>query len=95
MSPATWGIILAVLGSAPVGVIVAKYFRPNATPLEIINEIQEERKTEREERQVDRELIGKLQQNQRDLSDYVHLLRDHIAKGQPPPPPPWPEGLRR
>lgn len=25
--------------------------------------------------------------------DYIHELRDHISRGNPPPPPPWPPGL--
>lgn len=44
--------------------------------------------------------IGDLQNDLKDavrrekvLSDYVYLLRQHIAEENPPPPPPWPPSL--
>lgn len=37
--------------------------------------------------------MTQVREENRLLQDYVHSLRDHISKGQPPPPPPWPEGL--
>lgn len=82
-----WAIVGTLIGSPVLGVLVGKYFRPNATPLEMIQEIQEER-------DADRRRLDRLEQTQRVTLDYVHDLRQHIADGKPPPPPPWPEGLR-
>lgn len=80
-------ILLAVLSAPAFGVLVAKYFRPNATPLELVQELQEERAE-------DRKRIDALEQNQRILTDYVHALRLHITDGKAPPPPAWPEGMK-
>ncbi|GAA2008182.1 hypothetical protein [Nocardioides kribbensis] len=81
--------ILGLLGvSGIVGTVVSRYVRPKATPLEILQEVQEER-TE------DRRRIDRLESAQRITIDYVHELRQHIVDGNPPPPPAWPEGLNR
>jgi hypothetical protein len=37
--------------------------------------------------------VEKIEARGRLRDNYIHELRDHISKGQPPPPPPWPEGL--
>lgn len=86
--------LLGLLGiSGIIGTVVSRYVRPKATPMEILQEVQEERALEREERVKDRHRIEKLEQTQRVTIDYVHELRQHIVDGNPPPPPPWPGGL--
>ena len=37
--------------------------------------------------------MGRMEDRERLLLDYVEELRVHISHGKPPPPPPWPEGL--
>jgi hypothetical protein len=86
MDAATVVILVALVGSPTIGVVVSKYLRPNATPMEMLEEV-------RAERDEDRKRLGKVENDQRTLTDYVHTLRQHIAEGHPPPPPPWPDGL--
>lgn len=86
MNFATWAIILAPICAAVAGGFVAKYLRPNATQLELMEEMRKERET-------DAARITRLEKNDRVLQDYVHQLRQHIADEKPPPPPPWPSTL--
>lgn len=88
--------------SGIIGTFVTRYVRPKATPMEILQEVQEERDKDRIERDKDRARIDALEAGrredrslQRTTINYVHVLREHIVEGNPPPPPPWPEGLNR
>ncbi len=94
MNDQTLAVLALFVASPVLGVIVAKFLRPNATPLEVLEQVQEERDR-------DRERINSLEEGQRtltvdvrNLADYTHVLRQHIADGKGPPPPVWPEGLK-
>ena len=92
-TPLTLTIIAVFIGSPVLAIIVGKYVRPNASTLELLQEIQEERAE-------DRRRIEKLEEKVREIgrirnrqSDYINVLRSHITSAKPPPPPPWPDWL--
>lgn len=80
MSPQLWAIALLVV-AAVAGALTNKYFRPNLTPREELEEVRSDREEDRRQLRI--------------LIDYVHNLRDHIADEKGPPPPAWPEGLNK
>jgi hypothetical protein len=77
-----------------LGVVIAGYFTYRGsnrklktdTGLQLLNERQEENTALRQE-------IAELRRTLRIQSDYIGVLRRHIADGDPPPPPSWPDGL--
>ena len=88
MDPVAVAIILAIIASPTGAVIASKYFRPNATPLELLEAVTAD--NTRLHGRVDR-----LEKRDRVSTDYMHQLRQHIAEGNPPPPPPWPTELNQ
>ena len=86
--------IVGVLGtSGALGAIIGKRVAPKTTPLEILQEIQEERGELRNRLTTVEDRLSRVERNNRVQSDYIGVLRRHIADGMPPPPPAWPEGL--
>lgn len=81
MDESTVAIIVAVIGGPAAGALVTKYVRPRASVIERLEALEQR--------------YEELEADHRELQDYTHQLRQHIAAGQPPPPPPWPEGLRQ
>lgn len=80
MSEIIWGIVAALV-TIVAGALTNKFFRPNLTPREELQEVRDDREEDRKQLRL--------------LSDYTHNLRDHIADEKGPPPPPWPEGLNK
>lgn len=84
-----WGPILALLGA--LGTAFFTYRASNRklradAGQQMIDQLQEEAAGLR--KQLADERLARRQQ-----SDYIGVLRRHIADGNPPPPPAWPEGL--
>lgn len=86
---AIWAAALApVLGV--VGVVLGQRMARSAQremyPQQVIADLRTDitRTDERLDASLRRERIR---------DDYIHELRDHISRGNPPPPPPWPAGL--
>ncbi len=88
MDPISVAIMLAVIASPTGAVIAAKYFRPNATPLELLEAVTADNANLRTR-------VSRLENRDRVSTDYMHALRQHIAEGNPPPPPAWPEALNQ
>lgn len=79
------GVLTPILGVL-VGVGVAFITRAQARESRIIADLRADvmvLKSERDEAET----------RERLLADYVHKLREHIAKDKGNPPPPWPDGL--
>lgn len=91
---AGWSMLAILAGSPVAAAVINKRMKPSTTPLEMIQELQEEQ-ARRDTKDAEKETrLVALEASQRILLDYVHDLRQHIADGKPPPPPKWPDGMQ-
>lgn len=94
MNVEVFATIAGLLGlSGVVGTVLSRYVRPKATPLEMLQEIQEERGEDRRRLDACETRIGTLERHVRVWEDYAGQLRRHIDNQLGPPPPPYPESL--
>ena len=87
-------IVVALVG-AFVSIIVARSNRKASSEQALINQLQEEQRFNRERVDALETKIANFEVAQRVSLNYVHLLRNHIIEGMPPPPPDFPEGMLR
>lgn len=91
---AGWSMLAILAGSPVAAAVISKRVKPATTPMEMIQELQEEQ-ARRDTKDAEKEArLVALEASQRILLDYVHDLRQHIADGKPPPPPKWPDGMQ-
>lgn len=89
MTPALW-VACVVPVMSVLGVVLTQRMARGAQremyPAQVIADLRTDitRTDERLDASLRRERIR---------DDYIHELRDHISRGNPPPPPPWPAGL--
>jgi len=88
---AAGGIILG----AAVGKLLEKLPTRGSSTQALVTRLHAEieRLTERVDELERTRDVGERVGRQKD--DYIHVLRAHIALGNPPPPPPYPEGLKQ
>ena len=95
--------LIAAVG-VPATIITAKIQHKGKPENALIDQLQEQIKTDRDASQSERDEmkadIKELKTEQRaakkreQIRDtYILQLREHINQGNPPPPPEWPEGL--
>lgn len=89
MSPALWVACLVPVASV-LGVIITQRMARGAQremyPTQVIDHLAG--RVDKAEGRLDESL-----RRERLRDNYIHELRDHISRGNPPPPPPWPAGL--
>lgn len=93
LGAAGWFILIIAIGSPVVGTIIQKKLKPTTSPLDMLQELQEERAEDKKERDALKAEVAGVKHRERIRDDYIHQLRQHIADGNPPPPPPWPKEL--
>lgn len=87
-------IAVAVI-AAVAGIVVAILNRRGNRENALIDQLQDEVKSAREQLGKVETRVDDSLRRERIRDDYIHELRDHIDQRKPPPPPPWPEGLTR
>jgi hypothetical protein len=87
-------IAVAVI-AAIAGIVVAILNRRGNRENALIDQLQDEVKSAREQLGKVETRVDDSLRRERIRDDYIHELRDHIDQRKPPPPPPWPEGLTR
>lgn len=80
-------LVLGALGIGTIAAAIINKIRPKGErELALLEQVQEERAR-------DHDRIVGLERRERIRDDYIMVLRQHIANGQPPPPPAYPAGL--
>ncbi|MCC4250730.1 hypothetical protein [Microbacterium testaceum] len=87
--------VLVALIAAVAGIVVAILNRRGNRENALMDQLQEEVKSAREQLGTVEKRVDESLRRERIRDDYIHELRDHIDQRKPPPPPPWPEGLTR
>jgi hypothetical protein len=87
--------VLVALIAAVAGIVVAILNRRGNRENALMDQLQEEVKSAREQLGTVEKRVDESLRRERIRDDYIHELRDHIDQRRPPPPPPWPEGLTR
>ena len=87
--------VLVALIAAVAGIAVAILNRRGNRENALIDQLQDEVKSAREQLTKVETRVDESLRRERIRDDYIHELRDHIDTRKPPPPPPWPEGLTR
>lgn len=89
MNPALWVACLVPVASV-LGVIITQRMARGAQremyPSQVIKDLSD--RLDKTDGRLDASL-----RRERLRDNYIHDLRDHISRGNPPPPPPWPPGL--
>lgn len=89
MSPGEWVGALSPVALIAVAVITQRMSRGaqrEMYPSQVIQNLTD--RLDKTDGRLDESL-----RRERLRDNYIHELRDHISRGNPPPPPPWPPGL--